>query len=389
MIRYGEHHIDQNDINSVKKVLHSKLITQGPIKEKFEQAISIKLKVKFALGVNSATSGLHIANLALGINKNSIVWTTPNTFVSTLNSSLFCNVSKIKLIDIDKRSWMINLDILENNLIQAKKNNLLPNLITVVHLGGNIIDLARLKKLSKMYNFKIIEDASHALGAKYKKEYIGSCKYSDITIFSLHPVKSITSGEGGIATTNSKKLFELMSYYSNHGIIKDEKKFKNKKYFKNYYEQHYIGFNYRINEIQSALALSQLNKLDKFINYRNKIAFNYDQAFRGLKNILIQKINLNVYSSYHLYIIIIKGIKNIKLLNLLKNKYGILTTCHYKPIHLQPYFKHRFKFRKGMFPISEWYGDNAVTLPIHYNLTFNQQKKIINSIKEIANNIFS
>jgi UDP-4-amino-4,6-dideoxy-N-acetyl-beta-L-altrosamine transaminase len=360
IIPYSSQFIDKNDINSVKTVLNSQYLTQGPLVPKFEKSLSNYCKTKFAVVLNSATSALHVACLALGLKKGDYLWTTPISFVATANCGLYCG-AKIDFIDIDINTFNLNVDLLEKKLKTTKKK---PKIIIPVHLGGSPCDLKKLNRLKKKYGFKIIEDASHAIGAEYYSSKIGSCKYSDVTIFSFHPVKIITSAEGGAALCKNKKTYKLMKSYATHGIIKQPKNLKM------IYNQRYLGFNYRLSEIHAALGISQLLKIDKFIKKRETIANYYiNQINKRNINITYQKVLKNCKSSYHLFIILTKN--KIKLLNELK-KSKFYTPTHYMPIYSHFFYK-KFRFDKKNFPNAEKYHKEAISIPIYFELN---KKKI-------------
>ena len=379
-INYSSQHISNQDIKSVLKVLKSKFLTQGPNVKKFENEIKKLVKVKYSFAVNSATSGLHLACLSLNLKKNDIVWTTPNSFVASANCVLHSG-AKVDFVDIELNNFNICINKLENKLIKTKKKYL-PKAIIIVHFAGHPCDLIKIRKLSKKYNFKIIEDASHALGAKYKGSYIGDCKYSDMCVFSFHPVKSITTGEGGIITTNSKKTAFKLDLLRNHGINRNKKYFYNKSSEINHYEQIDLGFNFRMNDLEAALGISQLKSLKKFILKRNKIAKNYDTK---LKSLQIKKPLLEKSSSWHLYVILLKNKKiRLKLFNYLKLK-KINCQIHYIPIHTHPYFKH-LGFKDKDFPQSVDYYQRCLSLPIYYGLDISNQRRIIGLINKFFEN---
>lgn len=382
MIPYSKQTINKKDLNSVKKVLFSDYLTQGPEVKKLEKDIQNYLNVDYALALNSATSALHVACLALGLNKDDWLWTVPNTFVASANCAKYCG-AKVDFVDIDNNSFNICVKKLEAKLKIAKKTKKLPKILVVVHLGGNPCDLFEINQLSKKYKFKIIEDASHALGSKYKNFKIGNGKFSKVCVFSLHPVKPITSGEGGLAVTNDKKTYEKMKIYGNHGVIKSQRDLKQKIKSHWYYEQQYLGFNYRMSDIHAALARSQLNRLDQFIKTRNKIAKLYKKEFKNLP-IKFQIINKKSLSSYHLFIIYLNS-------NILKKgydyyfnslrKYKLGVNLHYLPLHEHPYYK-KLKKYSDLYN-SEKYSKSAISIPILNIFEKSKVLKVITTVKKI------
>lgn len=377
LIRYSTQHIDKSDISAVNKVLKSDFLTEGPIIKKFEQKLCKYTKSKNAVAVNSASTGLIIACQALNLKKNDYLWTTPITFVSSANCAFYFQ-AKVDFVDINKDSFNIDIDKLEKKLISSKRKKKLPKILIIVHLGGNPVDLKRIKKLSNKYNFSVIEDASHALGSKYEDIKIGNCKYSDIAVLSFHPVKSITTGEGGAVLTNKIKLNQKIKILRSHGIIKEKFKLSNKNMPNFYYEQKYLSSNYRMTAIQAALGLSQMNRLDKFIKKRNMIAKIYNKELP--KNVFdFQFIRNKDISSRHLFIVRLKNKLRNKFYNyLMKN--NIQTNLHYIPVYRHPYYDN-IKIDKKNFFNSEEYYSKAISIPIHFNLTKNQQRYIIKKIK--------
>lgn len=377
VIKYSTQNIDSNDIKSVVKTLKSDYITEGPIVRKFEKVLCNFAKSKNATVVNSASTALIIACSALNLSNKDILWTTPITFVSSANCAFYFN-AKVDFVDIDHDTFNLDVDKLEKKLISAKKKNKLPKILVIVHLGGSPCNLKKIRQLSKKYNFYIIEDASHALGAKYQKINIGNSIFSDITIFSFHPVKSITTGEGGALLTNNKQLHEKIQILRSNGIIKDRKKLtiSNKPAW--YYEQKFLSSNFKMNAIQAALGVSQMKRLKKFINKRNLIASKYEKKLPN-KNLKFQKILKNTLSSRHLFIIYIDNNLRDKLYNFLK-KNKIQTNLHYIPIYRHPYYK-RFNINKKNFLNAEEYYSKALSLPIHFNLSNQEQNYIISKIK--------
>ena len=374
-INYSKHNISKKDITSVIKVLKSDFLTQGPTVKFFEKKIKKIVSAKYAFAVNSATSGLHVACMSIGISKNDVVWTSPNSFVASSNCALYCG-AKIDFVDIDLKNYSLCPTKLANKLKSTKKK-FLPKAIVLVHFAGYATNLERIKRLSKKYNFKIIEDASHALGGKYKNSYIGNCQFSDVCVFSFHPVKSITTGEGGLITTNSKKISAKINLFRNHGINRDKKFLLNKTLKINHYEQIELGFNYRMSDIAAALGISQANRLKKFTHKRISVAKFYDKE---LINLPIQKPIFSKDSSWHLYVILLKNNSiRKKLFEFLKKK-KINCQIHYIPIHIHPYYK-KIGFKKKDFPNSVEYYERCLSLPIFFDLKFSAQKKIISLIK--------
>ena len=380
MITYSRQSINNTDINAVNKVLKSKFLTQGPEQIKFEKNLSKITHSKYVTTFNSATSALHISCMALGVKKGDQVWTCTNSFVASANCALYCQ-AKVDLVDINLHDFNISTEHLESKLIQAKKKNKLPKVLIPIHFGGMPPDLKKIYSLKKKYKFKIIEDASHAVGARYFGSRVGDNKFSDITVFSFHPVKIITTAEGGAALTNNKKIFEKLSMLCTHGITRDKNKFFNKKKEKWYYEHQLLGYNYRLNDIQSALGISQIKKLNKWTKIRNKIAARYIRAFRHLPiDCQVQK--KGIISSYHLFVILIKKnkkkITRDKLYNYLKKK-KIFCNVHYIPIHRQPFYK-KLGFKEKNFRNAETYYKNCLSIPIYPDLKSYEQKKVINEI---------
>ncbi len=376
MINYSKQTIDYKEINAVSKVLRSNYLTQGPLVEKFENKISSYCKSKYAVAVNSATSGLHIACLSLGIRKKDVVWTSAISFVASANAAAYCG-ARIEFIDISLNDYNLDITSLKKKLIEAKKKDKVPKAIIVVHFAGNPCQMDEIYLLKKKYKFKIIEDASHALGAKYKNNVIGNCKFSDMCVFSFHPVKSITTAEGGIITTNSKNYHSDLMLYREHGI---KRVFKNKKLRPKYYEQIKLGYNYRMNEIEASIGIEQLKKLDNFINQRIKIFRIFKKKLNN--NLFVYpNISKNSKSSHHLFIILLK--KNIKkirdkiFLRLLKKGLGV--NIHYMPIYKHPFYKRKNFFLKN----SEKYYNTCISIPIFPSLSKNQQNFIIRTINSI------
>jgi len=384
MIPYSRQNINREDINSVVKILKSDFLTQGPIVEKFEKKFKKLVKAKFAISANSASSALHLACLAIGVKKGDIVWTVPNTFAASANCAINCG-AKIDFIDIDEFTFNLSVKQLETKLKKTKKKNL-PKLIIPVHLGGQATEQKEIWKLSKKYKFKILEDASHSIGAKHFGEKVGSCKWSDITVFSFHPVKIITTAEGGIATTNNLDYAKKMEMFRTNGITKEKKNFINKDNLGPwYYEQQNLGFNYRMNEISAALGLSQIKRLNFFLTMRNSLAKIY---WRELKEpfFRLQKILKHNYSSYHLVLVqfnLSKFRYSYKTIFEKLRKKKFYVNLHYMPLHTNPFFIKQ-GFRKNQFPISEKYGKCTLSLPVYPGLPKKKVFEICKLIKSFV-----
>ncbi len=383
MIPYGKQDINQLDIDAVVEVLKSDFITQGPKVPLFEKKIANYCGVKHSVAVNSATSALHIACVSLGLGEGDWFWTSPNTFVASANCGLYCG-AKIDFVDIDPRSYNMSVELLEEKLIDAKKNGKLPKIVIPVHFAGQSCDMEKIYNLSKKYGFKIIEDAAHAIGGKYLDQPIGSCRYSDITIFSFHPVKIITTAEGGIATTNSTKLAEKMEALRGHGITKTAESMTREPDDDWYYQQVDLGFNYRMTELQAALGISQLNRLDEFIVKRRFLKDRYDTL---LQDFPLERPFQYSYgsSSLHLYPIQLKTNKlsrsHKEIFRYLRNN-GIGVSLHYIPVHLHPYYQ-KFGFKEGSFERAEFYYDRAISLPLFHTMSLEQQDKVVNTLRKI------
>lgn len=383
MIPYGKQNINNDDINEVIKVLKSDFITQGPVTPNFEEEISNFTGSKYSVALNSATSALHLSCLALGLTNNDYLWTSPISFVASANCGLYCG-AQVDFVDIDSHNFNIDVNLLEEKLIEAKKKNKLPKIVIPVHMCGQSADMELIFNLSKKYGFKIIEDASHAFGGKYKNEFIGNCSFSDITVFSFHPVKIITTGEGGAITTNNEEISNKVKLLRSHGITKDNKLFFNKKEGEWYYEQQYLGFNYRLTDLQAALGLSQIKRTLDFVSKRREIADRYDNLLTNLP-IVTPKQEKYSLSSRHLYVIRIKNDKSklshYETFKLLREK-NILVNLHYIPIHLQPFYK-KLGFKKGDYPSAESYYKEAISLPIYFSFSNKDQDYVIATLNKI------
>jgi UDP-4-amino-4,6-dideoxy-N-acetyl-beta-L-altrosamine transaminase len=379
-IPYGRQNINVDDIQSVVEVLKSDYLTQGPVVPAFETAVANYCGAKFAVAVNSATSALHLACLALGVGKGDLVWTTPITFVATANCALYCG-AQVDFVDIDSRTYNLSIERLAEKLEHAGKVGKLPKVVIPVHLCGQPCDMASIHALSKRYGFKIIEDASHAIGGRYKEELVGNCRYSDITVFSFHPVKIITTGEGGMSLTNSETLARRMQLLRSHGITRDENEMTHDPDGPWYYAQIALGFNYRMSDIQAALGLSQLQRLNEFITRRHIIAERYDQMLADLP-VMTPWHQKDSFSALHLYVIRLRlnetGPAHLHVFEQLRAA-GIGVNVHYIPVHMQPYYQ-RLGFKNGDFPAAENYYQDAISLPIFTALTNEQQGLVVSTL---------
>ncbi len=377
MIPYGQHSMDKDDIDAVVRTLKSNMITQGPLSPKFEERLAKKVESKYCAVVNSATSALHISCLSLGLKAGDVMWTVPNSFVASANCGLYCG-AKVDFVDIDVETSNMDVIKLEEKLIESKKKNNLPKIVIPVHFAGQSSEQKKIWMLSKKYGFKIIEDASHSLGAKHRNQKVGNCKWSDIVIFSFHPVKMITTAEGGAALTNKKEIYLKLKQYSAHGIIRDKSRMKFKQKGAWYYEQQVLGYNYRLSDLHAALGISQLKKLSRYLVRRNEIARYYDSQL-DTRLFCLPTVKEYNYSSFHLYVIRIdKNMfpgKHKKIFNLLRKK-NIIVNLHYIPIHLHPYYR-ELGFKEGDFPVSERFSSEAISLPIFPSLTKKQQDFVI------------
>ncbi|MDC0430859.1 UDP-4-amino-4,6-dideoxy-N-acetyl-beta-L-altrosamine transaminase [Candidatus Thioglobus sp.] len=383
MIPYGKQDINQADIDSVVNVLQSNFLTQGPQVPLFEKTIAEYCGAGFGVAFNSATSSLHIACLALGLGKGDYLWTSPNTFVASANCALYCG-AEVDFVDIDEQTYNLSAVELEQKLIQAKTDNKLPKIVVPVHFAGQSCDMKKIHALGQEYGFKIIEDASHAIGSKYKDKTIGGCQYSDIAIFSFHPVKIITTAEGGLATTNNEKLAEKMRLLRSHGITRDENLMTKVSEGDWYYQQVDLGFNYRMTELQAALGISQMKRLDDFVAIRHQGQKRYDELLKDLP-VITPFQNRDCYSALHLYPIQIEQGKISKshkqvFKELRENDIGV--NVHYIPVHTQPYYQN-MGFRQGDFPKSEAYYQNAISIPLFVGITEGMQNEVVKVLRGV------
>lgn len=383
MIHYGQQDITPEDVAAVVQVLDSINLTQGPKIEEFEKAVVDQTGAKYAVAVNSATSALHISCLALGLGPGDWLWTTPNTFVASANCALYCGAS-VDFVDIDPDTYNICPNKLEEKLAIAQKIGRLPKIVVPVHFSGQPCDMARIRALGDKYCFKIIEDASHAIGGLYLGQPIGSCDYSDITVFSFHPVKIITTGEGGMVLTNDHKLATRLSLLRSHGITRDANLMTQAMDGPWYYEQIALGYNYRMTDIQAALGVSQMSRLQNYVARRHEIAERYNVLLADLPLTLPWQ-SPDGHSAFHLYVIRLQldkiRVTHQKVFEGLREK-NIMVNLHYIPVHTQPYYK-AMGFDFGDYPNSEQYYREAISIPIHPRLTDFDQDFVVNTLREL------
>lgn len=381
MIPYGRQDISEADVQAVVDVLRSDFLTQGPAVPAFEKSVAGYCGAGHGVAANSATSALHIACLVLGVGPGDWVWTSANTFVASANCALYCG-ARVDFVDIDPRTYNLSVERLAEKLVQAEKEGRLPKVVIPVHLCGQPCDMAGIQALAKRYGFKIIEDAAHAIGGKYRGEPVGDCRYSDIAVFSFHPVKIITTGEGGMALTNDMVLAKRMARQRTHGITRDAAEMTGAPDGPWYYQQIDLGYNYRMTELQAALGLSQMQRLDALVAQRHAIAGRYDALLAGLPLITPWQ-HPDSYSGRHLYVI------RLKLADIRKSHRevfealraaGVGVNLHYIPVYLQPYYE-RMGFKGGHCPEAERYYAEAISLPMYPGLTDSQQDRVVSALR--------
>lgn len=382
MIRYGQQDITQDDIDAVIGVLKSVNLTQGPNIPAFEQAVLAETGARHAVAVNSATSALHISCLALGLGPGDWLWTTPNTFVASANCGLYCG-AQVDFVDIDPKTWNLCPERLEEKLIRAEKEGKLPKVVIPVHLTGQPCNMEKIHALGQKYGFRIIEDASHAIGGRYKGEPIGNCRYSDITVFSFHPVKIITTAEGGMALTNDDELATRLGLLRSHGITRDPELMTKEMEGPWYYQQVDLGFNYRMTDMQAVLGVSQMTRLHSYIERRHEIAERYNHLLADLPLTLPWQ-HPDSYSAWHLYVIRLQ-LDRIKtshraVFEAMRAR-DIMVNLHYIPVHTQPWYR-KMGFRDGDFPQAEQYYREAISIPMHPNLTDAEQDFVVKVLRE-------
>lgn len=382
MIPYGRQDITQADIDAVIQVLHSTHLTQGPAVPRFEQAVLGHCKAAHAFAVNSATSALHISCLALGLGPGDWLWTSPITFVASANCALYCG-AQVDFVDIDLRTYNMSPQALEQKLIAAEKAGCLPKIVVPVHVCGQPCDMQAIHALAQRYGFKIIEDASHAIGGKYQGEPIGNCRFSDITVFSFHPVKIITTAEGGMALTNDDKLAERLGLLRSHGITRDPVLMTKDMDGPWYYQQVALGYNYRMTDLQGALGASQITRLEQYVARRHALASRYDELLKDLP-VTTPWQHPDGYSGLHLYVIRLQLDKiqktHLEIFNYFRAK-DIIVNLHYIPVHTQPYYQ-KMGFKAGQFPEAERYYTEAISIPMYPTMTEVQQDEVVHRLHD-------
>ena len=382
-IPYGRQDIDQADIQVVLEVLQSDWLTQGPAINRFEQAVADYCGVKYAVAVSNATAALHIACLAVDLGDRDWLWTTPNTFVASANCGLYCG-AKVDFVDINPHTYNLSIDELERKLANASKQGSLPKVLIPVHFAGQSCEMDKIRALSQQYGFKVIEDASHAIGGKYQDKRIGCCEFSDLAVFSFHPVKIITTGEGGMVLTNRKDLYEKLIRLRSHGITRDSSLMQGESHGAWYYQQLELGFNYRMTDIQAALGASQMQRLEEFVSRRRFLAQRYNQLLQNLPLTLPHQ-HPDSESSWHLYVIRLhldKIHKTHRQVFEELRQAGIGVNLHYIPVHTQPYYQN-IGFKWGDFPKSETYYADAISIPLYYGLSKEDQNRVVDKLREI------
>jgi len=384
MIPYGRQDIQDSDVDAVLSVLQSDFLTQGPAVPRFEQAVSKHCGARHAVAVNSATSALHIALMALDVTAGDVVWTSPNTFVASSNAALYCGAS-VDFVDIDPVTYNMSVSALSEKLAYAEKLGRLPKVVIPVHLTGQPCDMAQIHDLAQQYGFKVVEDASHAIGGQYQNQPIGNCAYSDVTVFSFHPVKIVTTAEGGMAMTNDDTLAEKMALYRSHGITRDPALMTHASDGPWSYQQITLGYNYRMTDMQAALGVSQIQRLNHYIARRHDIATRYNQELSELPLTLPMQATYG-HSAYHLYVIrldldAIAPLTHAEVFQSLRDQ-EILVNLHYIPVHTQPYYQ-AMGFRWGDFPQAEAYYKNAISIPMYPTMTDDAQTHVIQALHKI------
>lgn len=382
MIPYGRQNITAADIDAVVEVLRSDYLTQGPTVPRFEEAVAHRVGARHGVAVNSATSALHIACLALDLGREDELWTVPNTFVASANCARYCG-ARVDFVDIDARTWNMSVPRLADKLARARRAGRLPKVIVPVHFSGQPTDQEAIQELAKEFGFRVIEDASHSIGASRNGSPVGSGKWSDITVFSFHPVKIITTMEGGMALCNDDQLAERLRLLRSHGITREKQRFVSPAQGGWYYEQQMLGFNYRLTDVQAALGLSQLERLEANIERRNHLARRYDNALADVP-LELPFVEPQNRSAFHLYVVRLLGADaptHRRAFDDLRQS-GVGVNLHYLPVHLQPYYR-SLGFQSGQFPEAEKHGATAITLPLYPTMTESQQDEVVGALREV------
>lgn len=382
MIPYGRQDVTTDDIKAVVEVLQSDFLTQGPVVPRFEKELASTCGAAHAVAVNSATSALHVACMALGLGPGDVLWTVPNTFVASANCGMYCG-AVVDFVDIHNATWNIDLGKFEAKLAIASTSGELPKVVVPVHFAGQPTEQKAIWSLAQRYGFRVVEDASHSIGSSSDGNPTGNCAYSDITVFSFHPVKIVTTGEGGAALTNSDELAARMRQLRTHGITKDPTEFSAAAPPPWHYEQHVLGMNYRLTEIQAALGLSQLRRLKDYVLRRNELAGRYGYLLHDLP-LQLPMVRPGVRSAFHLYVVRLVGQQRARHREVFRDlqQSGIGVNLHYTPVHLQPYYR-SLGFRPGDFPESELHGRSAITLPLYPTMTEASQDRVVHVLRDV------
>lgn len=383
MIYYGKQNINEADIAAVEAVLHSDFLTQGPAIEQFERTVADYCGAKYAVAVTNATSALHIACLAAGLGAGDVLWTSPITFTASANCARYCGAD-VEFVDIDDATYNMSVDVLEERLKAARAAGKLPKMVVPVHLAGQSCDMVRIHELAQEYGFTVLEDASHAVGADYLDTKVGSCRYSDMTVFSFHPVKIVTTGEGGMVLTNDEQLYKKLTLYRSHGITRAPELMTHASDGPWYYQQVELGFNYRMTDMQAALGTSQMTRLDEFVARRRELVARYDELLADLP-VRTPYVMEGANPSWHLYVVRVDfaRVKKSKAeIFAAMRERGVVLNLHYIPVHTQPYYE-RLGHRPEECPVSLDYYREALTLPLYYSLTNEQQDEIVAALREV------
>lgn len=382
MIYYGKQNVNEADIKAVVDVLQSDFLTQGPVLEQFEKKVAGYCGAKYAVAVTNATSALHIACRAAGLGEGDILWTSPITFTASANCGRYCGAD-VYFVDIDAATYNMSVDELAKKLQKAKEDGRLPKVVVPVHLAGQSCDMKRIHELAIEYGFTVLEDASHAIGADYLDTKVGSCAYSDMAVFSFHPVKIITTGEGGMVLTNNKELYKKLCLYRSHGITRDTELMTHEADGPWYYQQIDLGYNYRMTELQAALGFSQMDRLDEFVARRRYLVDRYNELLQDLP-VVTPHVLEGANPSWHLYMLRVDfsraKLDKVQLFEEMKKR-GIVLNLHYIPVHTQPYYQ-ELGFKQGDFPQSEKYYEEIFTLPLYYGLTDEQQDDVVAALQD-------